>query len=196
MLIHEPCIGLVCLPLTLLQARLGGLDDFKPVGSALQLLRQSPIITVRTLLSLFGPVLRFGLLQQSGNLCLKPRLFILHPAITPRLMLAGIGLDLRAIDTQSPKLHQSGLPRQLHHLHEQRRELLQVQLAKLPDRAVRWKVVRTEYSKGNVLSQLAGDLARGKYAARITVDQHLDHHPRIKGLASASIAFVASVKRL
>jgi hypothetical protein len=80
LLIDRSPVCLIRLALALLQARLGGLDHFKPVGAALQLLRQSPIIPIRTLLGLFSPILRFGLLEEpsisrlsrTSALCIRP----------------------------------------------------------------------------------------------------------------------------
>lgn len=66
--------------------------------------------------------------------------------------------------------------------------------AKLGDRAMGWKILRSQHSKRHILVETAGNLARGESPRRIAVKQDLDHHPRIEWTVAATVTLVASVK--
>ena len=89
------------------------------------------------------------------------------------------------------ELDQAHLARQLDHLHEQLRELLQVQRTEVADSAVPGEVARAQHPKRQILVQPALDLARAEDARGVGIHQHLDHHGRVKGLVARAAAFVA-----
>ena len=60
----------------------------------------------------------------------------LHALVADRLVSAGVGLDLGAVDCHGPQLDQPHLPGQTHGLHEQVAQLLQVRRPEVADRAV------------------------------------------------------------
>src|SRR6201998_3360947 len=58
-----------------------------------------------------------------------------HPLVAHRLVLGGVGLDLRPIERDMAKLDQPGPLAQAQHLAEKRRQRVQMTLAELRDRA-------------------------------------------------------------
>ena len=109
-----------------------------------------------------------------------------HPTVAHRLALARVRPNLRPVYRQLPETQKPRLARQMHHLHEQPLELLQVPAAKLAQRAVARKVPRPQHPKRHVLLQLPRHPPQ--HPRRIPVEQHLDHHPRlIRGVATTVI---------
>jgi len=94
------------------------------------------------------------------------------------------------------ELDQAHLARQLDHLHEQLRELLQVQRTEVADSAVPGEVARAQHPKRQILVQPALDLARAEHACGVPVNQHLDHHRRVKRLVACAATGVAGVEGL
>jgi hypothetical protein len=70
------------------------------------------------------------------------------------LVAAGVGLELGAIHRDRAQLDQAHLARQAHHLHEQVRQLLEVEGPEVSDRAVRGEVARGQHPERHVLVQL------------------------------------------
>ncbi|MNR09366.1 hypothetical protein D3C85_1255630 [compost metagenome] len=99
-------------------------------------------------------------------------------------MAARIRLELGAVHRHRAQLDQAALARQAHHLHEQRRQLLQVQRPEVRERAVRRVVLCRQHPQGHIFVQLGRQLARAEGAGGVTVDQHLDHHGRVERLVA------------
>jgi hypothetical protein len=74
-------------------------------------------------------------------------------------VLAGIGLDLAAIDGHPAQLHRAQLQRQFEHLHKQPFQRLQMNAPKLGDRPEIRLVARRQNAKSHVLDQNAAPTA-------------------------------------
>ena len=133
----------------------------------------------------------------SAAICSRSRrLFVAHPSVTHRLVLARIGLHLRPIHRQRPELDDARFAGDRHDLHEQRLERRQVLLPKLRDRSVRRKIARRQHAIRDILFQLPRDPTRRKRPGGIRVHQHRHHHLRIERLIAAPIPLVGRVERL
>jgi len=110
------------------------------------------------------------------------------------LRLLALAFTIGPVDAEVTQLDQARLPGQLHGLHKQRREFLQMQPTEFTNRAMSGKVVSPEHTEGDVLFQASGNFAGGKHAAGVGVNQHLDHHRRIIWLPAAPVALIALVK--
>ena len=106
-----------------------------------------------------------------------------------------LALALSLAHRDRAQLDQAHFAGQAHHLHEQLRQLLQVEGAEVPDGAMRGEVARAQHPEGHVFVQLAGNLARAEDSRGVAVDQHLDHHRRVKGLVARAVLVVASMER-
>ena len=137
-----------------------------------------------------GVIGRFRFCQQRIDLFFEFQLGLLHPLVAHRLVARRIGLDLRAVNGNRPELDQSAFLRQLHHLHKQVRQFLQVKGAKVAKRAMRRIVARREDPERDIFMQLPGQLARREHAGRIAVHEHLHHHRRMKGLIARTAACI------
>ena len=180
----------VGVALALLQA-LAGLGDGRQARLAPSDLGRD----VQLGLVLLGLVGLLCALEQGLDLRLQLGLGLEHVAVAHGLVAARVGLDLGAVDRDRAQLDQAHLARQPHHLHEQLRQLLQVQGPEVADRAVRREVARRQHPEGHVLVELPGDLARAEHARGVAVDQHLDHHRRVKRLVARPVLVVAGVER-
>lgn len=134
-------------------------------------------------------------LVQAGFLFLLQRFRFHHAFATHRLVPRGRGLDLDAVGGDGTQFDQPALPRQPDHLHEQGRQLLRMQGAEIAHPPVFWEIAGAEHTECDILVQLPGDLARREYATGIRVQQHLDHHRRMKRLIARPAAGVAGVER-
>jgi hypothetical protein len=150
---------------------------------------------VQLRLVLLGLVGLLCALEEGLDLRLEVGLGLEHVAVAHRLVATRVGLELGAVHRDRAELHKSHLARQAHHLREQFRELLQMERPEIADRPVRREVARRQHPKGHVLVQLAGDLARAEHPRGVAVDQHLDHHRRVKRLVARPVLVVAGVKR-
>ena len=110
-------------------------------------------------LVLLGLVGRTYLVEQGLDLRLQLGFGLEHVAAAHRLVAAGVGLDLGTVHRDGAELDQPHLACQAHDLHEQVRELLQMEGPEVADRAVRGKVARCQHPERHVLVQLARDLA-------------------------------------
>ncbi len=179
----------VSFTLARFQPFFGRLDHGQPRLAACDLRRQ-----VHLGLVALGRIGRLGPRQQLVDLRFQLRLGLLHPPIAHRLVAAGVGLHLGAVDRDRPQLDQAALPRQLDHLHEQRRQFLQVQRPKVAQRAVRRKVAGSQHPERHVLMQLARQLPRREHARGVAVDQYLHHHRRVERLIARATSGVARVE--
>lgn len=102
----------------------------QPALSPPQLLRKLIATKARTELRVFRRVDCLRPPRDLLDLPAQPRLLFLHPPVAHRLVLTRVGLQLRPVDGQRAHLHQARRPRDPHHLHEQRLELLDVLLPK------------------------------------------------------------------
>jgi hypothetical protein len=59
---------------------------------------------------------------------------------------------------------------------------------------MRREIARRQHPKGHVFLQLLRQLAREKHSGGETLEQHLDHHRRVKRLIARTNAGVAGVK--
>ena len=133
--------------------------------------------------------------QQRFDLALQAPLLLLHPTVTHRLALAGIGSNLRPVDRQLAEVPNPGLARQTDHLHKQRLEIRQMTPAKLANRPMARKIPRRQHPKCHVLLQLPRQPSGRKHPRRVPVDQHLRHHPRLIRRLATTVPLVRRVKR-
>ena len=83
--------------------------------------------------------------------------------------LARVGAQLGAVHRNRAQFDQAALAGELDHLHEHRRQFLEVQRAKVAQRALLGEVARGQHPECHVLMQLPGNLARGENAAGVVV---------------------------
>lgn len=108
--------------------------------------------------------------------------------VRPRqgLVLAGVGLDLGAIQRDVPELEQLHLARQHQHLHKQRLNLLE----KPPPERRQCVVIRVRVgcheAKCHRVVGGALDLAAGVHATGVAVDQQPQQHRRVMRCRAAS----------
>ncbi len=146
--------------------------DFRePLLAPLQFGRELIAPDVRPQRRILRRVAGVGLRRERGDLLTQPPLFVSHPSVTHRLVLARIGLHLRPSTASAPSCTTPASRAICHHLHEQRLERGQVLLPKLRDRSVRRKVARRQHAIGDILFQLPRDPTRRKRSSRIRVHQ-------------------------
>lgn len=97
--------------------------------------------------------------KQRHDLRLQLRLGLEHVAIAHRLVAACIGFDLGAIDGDRTELDQPHLTGQSHYLHEEFRELLEMQCTEVADGTMSREVAGSQYPEGDVFVEFASDLA-------------------------------------
>ena len=107
----------------------------------------------------FGRVGGLRALQQRIDLGLQFGFGLLHALKAHRLVAAGVGLELGAVDGHSAQLDQTHLASELDHLHKQLAQLLEVQRAEVANGAVLGEVAGTKHPKRQVIVQPAFDLA-------------------------------------
>ena len=100
--------------LACLQAFAGLADGRQARLAALDLRRQ-----VQLRLARLGLVGGLGTPQQGVDLCLEFSLGLLHALVAHRLVAAGVGLELGAVDGHRAQLDQTHLTGEPDHLHEQ-----------------------------------------------------------------------------
>ena len=83
-------------------------------------------------LGVLGGIDPLGLGQEGGDLLLQLPLRLGHAAVAHRLVLGGVGQDLRAVEGHVAELHQAGPLAEAEHLDEQRGEGRQVASAGRP----------------------------------------------------------------
>ncbi|SXY43365.1 hypothetical protein BANRA_05284 [Klebsiella pneumoniae] len=113
--------GLVRFTLARFQARLCRLDRLQALLAARNLGRNVQLRLVTLLV-----VGSLGAIKQRLDLAMQFVLGRLHALIAHRLVAAGVGFYLGAVDRDRAKLHQPTFARQLHHLNEQILKLGQV----------------------------------------------------------------------
>jgi hypothetical protein len=143
----------------------------------------------------FGGVRRLGLRQQFPDLGAQLPLPLLHPAIAHRLVLAGIGFQLGAVQGHPPQCQCTRFQRDLQHLFEQPCQRGQMELAEICDRAKVRQVARRQYPKPHVFGQAPLDAPGAKYPHAIPVHQHLGHHPRIVRRLPALLVTIHRIQR-
>src|SRR5271165_3816503 len=92
----------------------------------------SPLLSRPKAASSFASCSRRGVHPGFGFQFLRP---LGHPLVAHRLVLGGVGLDLRPVQRDMPELDQTGPLAQAQHLTEKRRQRIQMTLAELRNRA-------------------------------------------------------------
>ena len=165
----------------LFQHGLGGPDGLQTLRPTRHLGGQLVTPSVRTIGRIVPRIRRLRLLEQRRDLRVEPCLLRHHPAITHRLVLRRIRLDLRAIQGDVSQLDQARPLTECQDLHEQVGQRGQMLLAEVTDRPEIRPLVRREDAKRHILFQLAGNLPRSRYAHGVGIEQNRDQHPRIVG---------------
>jgi hypothetical protein len=158
------------------------------VGDPLRHLVAAPAAVELVLLRIGG----LGGRQPAVDLRLQLRLALLHARIAHRLVLGGIGLDLRAVERDVPELHQPGRATQLENLHEQLGQSSQVPFAEVGDGAEVRRVPGNDHHEVGALGARLGDAPRGVEAAGVGVEQQRRHQRRVERRL-AEVAIVAGL---
>ena len=103
-----------------------------------------------------------------------------HPLVAHRLVLGGVGPDLRTVQRDMAKLDQPGPLAQAQHLAEKRRQRVQMTFAELRDRAEIRGVEPHDAHEVDAFPTSLGDPPRRVDPVAITVEQKRRHHRRIK----------------
>jgi hypothetical protein len=103
-------------PGTLFQRPLRLLDAPQSSLSPRQLGGQFIPPPVPSVCGVFLRIGSFGTLQQTAHFLTQPLLFLFDPPVTHRLVFAGVGLQLAAVDRHPPQLHRPHLQRQPQYL--------------------------------------------------------------------------------
>ena len=135
------------------------------------------LVAVELVLLLIGRLRGF---KPAVDLGLQLRFPLLHALVAHRLVLGRVGLDLGAVQRHVPELHQSRLRGKLQHLHEQRRQRLQMPSAELRDGAEVRRVARHDHHEVRPLNRRPGDPPRRVDAARVAMQKQRRHHARIE----------------
>ena len=180
----------------LLQDRLRRPNRLEPLLSARHL--GGPLIAV-PVGAIDHIVLRIGglgLRQQRLDRRLQSRLLLHHPVVAHGFMLRGVRLDLGAIQGDMAQLDQARPLTQPEALHEQVGQRRQMLLAEVAERPKIRPLVRRQHPKRHVLLQAARNLARGRNAHGVGIEQHPHQHPGIVGDCAACHPAVRLVDRL
>ncbi|MGY4286695.1 hypothetical protein ACVWXO_005915 [Bradyrhizobium sp. LM2.7] len=94
-----------------------------------------------------------------------------------------------------PELHQTGFLGQLQHLHEQAGQSLEVTPAELRDRAEVRRVAGHDHHEVGALHRRPGDPPRRVDAARIAMQKHRRHQPRVERRLAKRAAVAAGNRR-
>ena len=114
-----------------------------------------------------------------------------------RLVLAGIGFDLGAIQRHLAQAHQPCLLAQPEHLNKQAGQGGQVLATKVADAAVVRLLVAGQHTEGGVLPAGLLDLAGAGQTDAVGVQEQVHHHSGVVGLLTPRILLqVHSVDRL
>ena len=143
----------------------------------------------------FRGVRRFGLRQQSPHFGAQLALLLFHPAIAHRLVLAGVGLHLGAVQGHPPQFQRPRFQRDFKHLFKQPGQRSQVELAEIRDGAEVRRIARRQHAKPHILGQAPLDAPRTEHPHAIPVHQHLGHHPRIVGRLPALLVAIHRIQR-
>ena len=120
-----------------------------------------------------------GLAQQRPHLRLQLALGLGHPLVAHRLVFAGIGFDLGAIQSHRPQAHQPCPLAQPQYLNEQDGQSTQVTPAKVADAAVVRLLVPGQHAEGGVFPAGLLDLARAWQPNAVGVQEQ--HHQPLRG---------------
>ena len=160
-----------CLvPRSLLQDFLGFFDPGQPGLAPSQFLRQlvAPLAAVLAIFCLIGGL---GPLQQLLHFFLQLLLLLFHPAVAHRLVLAGVGLQLRPVQRYPAQFDRPALQRHRQDLLEQVLERFDVDLAKVRDGPEVWLVARRQHLEGDVLLQPLLNPTRTEHSRAVAVYQ-------------------------
>ena len=117
-------------------------------------------------------VRRFGLRHEFSDFGLQLRLDLARMLVRQRAVLAGVGVDLRAVQRDCAHLKQAHLARQKQNLHEQRLDLLQKTPPERRDGVVIGMFVRRNEAESHRIIRRPLQLAAGKHARGVAVDQN------------------------
>ncbi len=124
-------------------------------------------------------------LQQLFDLERQPLLFLGHPVVGHRLVLARVRLHLRAIECDVSEPHQTCFLAKLQDFEEERFQCLQVDQPKLVDRREVGMTFSSQHPEWNVFVGRPRDPPRRIDAGAVGVQKQRDHHSRrVRSLAS------------
>src|SRR6266404_5173795 len=141
-------------------------------------------------------VLLGGLGHQGLNVLAQALDFLLHRPRTHRLVTRRIALDFRAIRRHVASLHQPRRPCQTDHLHKYVLQHLQMERAKIADRAKVWTVLPYNGDEGEVALAGQGDLAARKHPHTVGIEQEADHHGWVKRRRATGFLLIGGVEAL
>ena len=105
------CGGLGFLAGPCFQGTFGLANPLQPFFSSLQFSGQFVSITVPAITRILFSVDALGFLKQAAHLLFQPLLLLFHALIAHRLVLAGVRLQLAAVDGDTPQLQRTQLHR-------------------------------------------------------------------------------------
>jgi hypothetical protein len=126
----------------------------------------APTLAVLRVLRRVDPL---GRLEELRHLRRQLLLLGLHPLVAHRLVLGGVRLDLRPIERDDAQPDQTEPLTQPQHLHEQRRQRLQVDAPELADAAVVRVRIAGDHPKRDVFVRPLLDLARRRHADAVGI---------------------------
>src|ERR1017187_4673695 len=162
------------VPCPLLKHFLGFLDLGQPSLASPQFLRQL-VASLAAVLTIFLLVGGLGLLQQLLHFFLQLRLLLLHPAVAHRLVLAGVGLQLRSVQRHPAQLDRAALQRHRQDLLKQFLQRGDVNLTKVRDRPEVRLVARRQHFERDVFLQPLLYPTRTEHPRAVAVYQQLRH---------------------
>jgi hypothetical protein len=173
-------LGLEARLRTGLDLGLGGGDDAEALLTTLQLQRDVELLGQRLVVGLLGQA------HQLLDLALELLLQAVGMLPAQRLVLAGIGFDLGAVEADAAELDQPHGLRDEQDLGEQRRQLVEETLAEVGDGAVVGVGVGADVAKRDRVVGRLRELAAGEHARGIAVEQQRHQHRRVIGLGAGA----------
>ena len=149
-----------------LQRRFGGTDALEPCRLVGDPIRHLVAALLGTMLTIFRRIGGLGVGKPSRDLGGKLLFGFPHAPIGHRLVHAGIGLHLGAVERHMPEPDQPCRPAQLEHLHEQVAQRLQMPPPKPGDRTVIGAFIAVTAMKSTRSSQACAIL-REEYTPRL-----------------------------
>ena len=144
----------------------------------LQLLGNVPLRLADTQSCVVLGVGSFRLGEDLLDLLPQTTLELHHARMAHRLVLAGVALDLRAVDGDVAQLDQTRLLAQTQHLEKQTLKLRLVLSTEATDAGVIRVVAPRHHAEGHVLVRRPLQATRRPDPEAVAVDQQSHHHPR------------------
>lgn len=132
------------------------------------------------------PIRLLGQIEQRAHFGLELAFELFDMAMGQRAVPRGVGVDPGAVQADRTQAEQAHFLRHLQHLHEQTGQFVKKAAAEAGQRIVIWVGVGGDEAKGQRVMGGALDLAAGKHAGGVAIDQQRQQHRRVVGGAAAS----------